>query len=79
MYITGGKSKLLWKENRCCNRFKFMLGIFYRPPDQKYYNDEKMAHESKRVCDKGKTALMGDFHYLDVNWYKSEVRLWLEK
>lgn len=53
-----------------------MLGICYRPWDQKYHKDEEMAHESKRACDKGKTILMGDFN---VNWYESEVRLWLEK
>lgn len=56
-----------------------MLGICYRPPDQKYHKEEEMACESKRVCDKGKTVLMGDFHYLDVNWYEPEVRLWLDK
>lgn len=25
VYITGGKSESLWKENACCNTFKFIL------------------------------------------------------
>lgn len=49
-----------------------MLGICCRPPDKRYYG---MTCESRRVCDKGKIVLMGDFNYLDVNWYESEVRL----
>lgn len=49
-----------------------MLGICCGPPDRKYY---KMTRESKRVFDKGKMVLMGDFNYLDVNWCESEIRL----
>lgn len=74
VYITGGKSESLWNERGCCNRFRFMLGICYRPPHQSYHKEYEVACESKRVCDKGKTLLMGD--YLDVNWNESEVRLW---
>lgn len=49
-----------------------MLGIFNRLSNRKYC---KMACESKRVGDKGKIVKMGDFNYLEVNWYEYEVRL----
>ena len=45
--ITGGKKESLWKENKCCKKFKFMLGICYRPPDQIYHKREEMASKAK--------------------------------